>query len=152
MSLAFYLSWCDNSWKNVGTSNHSKQLGELVSLVLTCTLCLFWTVPVSFVASLSNVDALTEMLPFLKWPVENYPWFSSLLALLAPLLLVAFISLLPTILLVFVKFEKLIEIESYQHPSLFSKLAIFTILQVSTHYWLLSSCTMTNTHFFSPSL
>ena len=99
-----------------------------------------------------DVDALTEMLPFLKWPVENYPWFSSLLALLAPLLLVAFISLLPTILLVFVKFEKLIEIESYQHPSLFSKLAIFTILQVSTHYWLLSSYTITNTHFHSPSL
>jgi len=67
--------------------------------------------------------------PFLKWPVENYAWFSSIMALLAPLLLVVFISLLPKILLAFVKLEGHIEIKTMQHPSLFSKLAAFTILQ-----------------------
>jgi hypothetical protein len=72
---------------------------------------------------------LTDLLPFLKAPVENYDWFSSLLALLAPLILVVFISLLPTILLIFHKFEGLIELETMQHPSLFSKLASFTVLQ-----------------------
>ena len=40
-----------------------------------------------------------------------------------------FVSLLPYILLAFVKFEGLIEIETMQHPSLFTKLASFTIIQ-----------------------
>jgi len=117
------------NWKNVGKSNNSKQIGELISLVLTSVLCIFWTIPVGIVASLSNVEGLTELLPFLKAPVETYAWFSSLLALLAPLLLVVFVSLLPMILLTFLKFEGLIEMETYQHPSLFSKLASFTIIQ-----------------------
>lgn len=92
-------------------------------------LCIFWTVPVSFVTSLSNVEALTELLPFLQGPVEKYSWFSALLALLAPLILVVFVSLLPYILLEFVKLEGSIEVVSMQLPSLFQKLAAFTVLQ-----------------------
>ena len=117
------------SWKNVGKSNKSKHFGELMSFVLTVLLCIFWTIPVTFVASISNVESLTDLMPFLKEPVENYTWFSAALALLAPLLLSIFISLLPTILLMFVKLECLIEVETMHHPSLFSKLATFTILQ-----------------------
>ena len=117
------------NWKNVGKSNTSKQIGELTSLVLTTLLCIFWTVPVSFVAGISNVDSLTKMLPFLKQPVEKYGWFSGLMAFLAPLILVVFISLLPKILLAFVKQEGSIVIETYQHSSLFTKMAIFTIVQ-----------------------
>mmetsp|Transcript_29069 Transcript_29069/g.50173 ORF Transcript_29069/g.50173 Transcript_29069/m.50173 type:complete len:1011 (-) Transcript_29069:114-3146(-) len=117
------------NWKNIGRSNFSKQIGELTSMVLTVALCIFWTIPVSFVASLSNVEALTELLPFLKEPVENYAWLAGLLALLAPLLLVVFISLLPYIILFIIKFEGLVEIETMQHPSLFAKLAAFTIVQ-----------------------
>lgn len=117
------------NWKNVGKSNANKQIGELISLALTTVLCIFWTIPVAFVASLSNVEALTELLPFLKAPVENYEWFSALLALLAPLLLTSFVALLPYVILFIIKFEGLIEIETMQHPSLFSKVAAFTIIQ-----------------------
>jgi hypothetical protein len=106
-------------------------------LTSTAVLCLFWTIPVAFVASLSNVEALTELIEPLQYPVDNYPWFSALLAQLAPLLLVAFISVLPYILLAFLKFEALIEIESMQHPSLFSKLAAFTIIQT---FFIVSVC------------
>ena len=49
------------NWNNVGMLNARKQVGELISTLLTVLLCIFWTIPVSFVASLSNVDALTEM-------------------------------------------------------------------------------------------
>jgi len=116
-------------WKNVGTSNKSKQIGELLSLALTVILCLFWTIPVGFVASLSNVESLTELLPFLKPVVENNPWFGQLLAQLAPLILVGFISMLPYILLAFVGLEKSICLASLQSPSLFNKVAWFTIIQ-----------------------
>eukprot|EP00574_Skeletonema_japonicum_P007718 CAMPEP_0201723402 /NCGR_PEP_ID=MMETSP0593-20130828/7476_1 /ASSEMBLY_ACC=CAM_ASM_000672 /TAXON_ID=267983 /ORGANISM="Skeletonema japonicum, Strain CCMP2506" /LENGTH=915 /DNA_ID=CAMNT_0048214515 /DNA_START=220 /DNA_END=2967 /DNA_ORIENTATION=+ len=117
------------NWRNVGKSNHSRQGGELLSSALTFFLCIFWTIPVGFFASLGNVSRLTELLPFLAEPVEKYAWFSALLAQLAPLILVAFIELLPYILLFFSKFEGLIEIESMQHYSLMSKLASFTIIQ-----------------------
>lgn len=53
------------NWKNVGKSNISVQGGELLSLVLTIVLCIFWTIPVGFFASLGNVSRLTEVLPFL---------------------------------------------------------------------------------------
>jgi len=117
------------NWRNVGKSNHSRQLGELLSLVLTVFLCITWTIPVSFFASLGNVSRLTEVLPFLAYPVNKYPWFSELLAQLAPLILVVFLELLPHILLLFSKLEGLIEVESMQHHSLMAKLASFTIIQ-----------------------
>jgi hypothetical protein len=117
------------NWRNVGKSNHSRQLGELFSLVLTIILCIFWTIPVGFFASLGNVSRLTEVLPFLADPVNKYGWFSALLAQLAPLILVVFIELLPHILLLFSKLEGLIEVETMQHHSLMSKLASFTIIQ-----------------------
>lgn len=117
------------NWKNVGKGNRKRKMGQLISLFLTVLLCVFWTTPVSFVASLSNVEALTEIFPFLLDPVMKYPWFANLLAQLAPLILTVFISLLPHILLAFVKLECLVEIESMQHPSLFSKLAFFTLIQ-----------------------
>lgn len=117
------------NWKNVGISSSSKNIGELLSSVFTVVLCIFWTIPVAFVQSISNVQGLTGLLPFLKEPVENNEWIAEALAVLAPLLLLVFISLLPTILLTFVKFECGIEIETLKHPSLFSKLAIFTIVQ-----------------------
>ncbi|KAL7542895.1 hypothetical protein ACHAWF_007273 [Thalassiosira exigua] len=117
------------NWKNVGKNHKSKKIGGLISFALTVALCIFWTIPVGFVASLSNVQSLTKLLPFLQYPVDNYEWFSDVLALLAPLILVVFISLVPYILLAIIKFEGLIEIENMQHPSLFTKLASFTLIQ-----------------------
>lgn len=116
-------------WKNVGVAVKGKQIGELISMTLTILLCLFWTIPVGFVASLSNVESLTGILPFLQPIIDNNPWFGALLAQLAPLILVVFISLLPVILLAFVGLEKHICVATYQHPSLFNKVAWFTIIQ-----------------------
>ena len=117
------------NWSNIGITNHAKQVGELISLAFTGALCIFWTIPVAFVSSFSNVEGLVQIFPFLQEPIEKYPWFSNLMAQIAPLILVCFISILPYILLFFVTFEKPIEIASMQHPSLFSKLAAFTIIQ-----------------------
>jgi len=110
-------------------SSHARHVGELISFGLSISLCIFWTIPVAFVQTISNVKGLTGLLPFLKEPVENNEWVADLLAVLAPLILLVFLSLLPHILLAIVKFERGIEIETFKHPSLFSKLAIFTIVQ-----------------------
>ena len=44
----------DIFWKNVGREHHDLQLGRLTSFALSAMICLFWTVPTSFVAGLSS--------------------------------------------------------------------------------------------------
>ena len=87
----------------------------VVSSVTICICCAYFYVAI--------------YLNFLLKKRSSFRWFAELLAILAPFILVVFVSLLPYILLAFVKFEGLIEIETMQHPSLFTKLASFTIIQ-----------------------
>lgn len=118
----------DIFWSNVGITNKARHLGRLLSFGLTCLLCCFWTVPMSFLASFSNVEALTEQLPFLEDWLEAAPWLEAFLAQLAPLLVIAINGLLPTILGWFAKLEGHIA-ESSLSASLFVKLAWFNIIQ-----------------------
>jgi len=118
----------DILWNNIGKSNKQLQLGKLLSLTLTTTLCLLWTIPVSFVAALNDVDALQDLIPFLEDWIETAPWLSDVLAQLAPLLVVVLIALLPTILLVITKLEGSIS-DSSEQASLFLKLSAFMIIQ-----------------------
>jgi calcium permeable stress-gated cation channel len=48
----------DIFWFNVGRQHKDLQLGMLFSLAATSATCLLWTIPVSFVSSLSSVEAL----------------------------------------------------------------------------------------------
>ena len=61
------------NWGNIGITNHTKQVGELISLALSGALCIFWTIPVAFVSSFSNVEGLVQIFPFLQEPIEKYP-------------------------------------------------------------------------------
>jgi len=118
----------DIFWANVGKSHESLQLGKLAGLCCTIILCLFWTVPVSFIASLTAIDSLTAKLPFLaKW-VEEAPWLAPALAQLAPVMIILLNSMLPMILGEFCKLEGPIS-SSILEASLFVKLAAFMIIQ-----------------------
>lgn len=46
-------------WANVGMAHKVQQVGRWVAIALTTVLCLFWTVIVSFVTSLGEVENLT---------------------------------------------------------------------------------------------
>jgi hypothetical protein len=116
----------DIYWANVGISNKKKQLGMLAGIGLTTLTCLFWTIPVSFVASLSSVSALVELFPFMEDWVAGNPWVEPLLQQLAPLLVMGLISLLPVILITFAKMEAHISASTLD-ASLFTKLAIFMV-------------------------
>jgi calcium permeable stress-gated cation channel len=54
-------------WKNIGMSSRSASLRHLVCIALICVMILFWGVPVAFVGILSNVNRLTENVPFLSF-------------------------------------------------------------------------------------
>ena len=116
----------DLYWGNIGLSHAKKQLGALLGLSLSVLLMLFWTVPVGFVATLSNLSALTEVFPTVGHYIETHPWLANLFAQLAPLFLVVVVAMLPIIL----KLISLLE----GHPSLtaveaslFAKLSWFTV-------------------------
>lgn len=91
-------------------------------------LCLFWTIPVSFIASLTSVEALSAQVPFLGVWIEKAPWLGDFLATLAPLLLILVNSLLPTFLEIFSSLEGPVS-GGVLSASTFTKLAAFTIIQ-----------------------
>ena len=116
----------DIFWANVGKSHESLQLGKLAGLVCTVWLCVFWTIPVSFIASLAEIDSLKESLPFLADWIDVSPWLVPLLAQMAPLMIILINALLPVILGEFCKLEGPIS-SSVLEASLFVKLASFMV-------------------------
>lgn len=115
-------------WKNVGKTNKEKQVGTILSFSLTVLLCLFWTIPISFIASLTSVEALSATVPLIGDWIEKAPWLGEFLATLAPLLLIVVNSLLPIFLAFFSSLEGPVS-EGVLSASTFSKLAAFAIIQ-----------------------
>mmetsp|Transcript_10784 Transcript_10784/g.16622 ORF Transcript_10784/g.16622 Transcript_10784/m.16622 type:complete len:874 (+) Transcript_10784:239-2860(+) len=118
----------DIFWQNVGKTHKQLQVGKLLGFTCTVILCLFWTVPVAFVTSISNVAGLKEQVPFLADWIEKAPWLEPMLEVIAPLFIVILQSMLPAILLEFVKMEGPIS-TSVMEASLFGKLGAFMIIQ-----------------------
>ena len=118
----------DIFWGNVGKSNKSLQVGKLVSATLTALLCLLWTVPVAFIASMTAVESLKGTIPILAVWSEAWPPLDMVLAQLAPLALILVKALLPFLLGEFSKLEGPVS-SSVLETSLFFKLALFQIIQ-----------------------
>jgi hypothetical protein len=118
----------DIFWMNVGKNHKSLQTGKLLSFTLTAVLCIFWTIPVAFIVTLTEVESLKKTLTFLEDWVEAWPALEGILAQLAPLILIAIKELLPIILGIFSALEGPVS-SSVLEASLFYKLAIFEIIQ-----------------------
>ena len=133
----------DIFWGNVGKSHKVLQVGKLLSFSLTALLCLVWTVPIALIASMTEVQSLKVLLPFLGAWSEAWPPLDLVLAQVAPLILILVKMLLPFLLGVFSKMEGPVS-ASVLEASLFYKLAMFAIIQtffVSTVSGSLSSIT-----------
>jgi hypothetical protein len=114
-------------WRNVGLPSKARKTGRLLSLAATTALCFFWSIPVAFISSLTEVNSLKEKLPLLgKW-VEAVPSLENILALLAPLLLLALNEgILPTFLTLFSTWEGHIAGPQLE-ASTFVKLSAFVV-------------------------
>uniref|UniRef100_K3W856 CSC1/OSCA1-like 7TM region domain-containing protein n=1 Tax=Globisporangium ultimum (strain ATCC 200006 / CBS 805.95 / DAOM BR144) TaxID=431595 RepID=K3W856_GLOUD len=87
----------DVVWENVGVSYNTKSYWLLISVALTSAIILFWTIPTSFVVSLSKVKALSEKWAWLGRLVKDHPWIGSVLEQLSPLMLSVMSALAPII-------------------------------------------------------
>mmetsp|Transcript_5085 Transcript_5085/g.7503 ORF Transcript_5085/g.7503 Transcript_5085/m.7503 type:complete len:139 (+) Transcript_5085:3-419(+) len=114
----------DIYWQNVGLPHQTQQIGYLIAQIFTTGLCLFWTVPVAFVSSFSEVDSLKNMIPSLEEAINNYRWIEPLLAQLNPLLIILLKMMLPYILTKFCEREGHIS-KTELNASLLTKLALF---------------------------
>ena len=91
-------------------------------------LCLLWTIPIAFFASLSSVAALREQIPFVDQLLTAMPWLEPIFQLLAPLLVKIVNALLPVILEFLSMFEGPVG-ESVLQASLFAKISALMIIQ-----------------------
>lgn len=114
-------------WANVGKTHKSLQIGKLISVALTTLLCLFWTAVITFAASLSSVEGLREI-DFIDNALNKMPWLVPVLAQIAPFVVVAVNALLKVFLTIFSSLEFPVSVAILE-SSLFSKLAIFMIIQ-----------------------
>ena len=85
-------------WLNVSRTHKDLQVGMLLSLTMTIALCLVWTIPISFFASLSNASAVREDVDWLDDLLNKYPGLVRFTEQIAPLLVVLLNALLPKIL------------------------------------------------------
>jgi hypothetical protein len=115
-------------WTNLGKTHKELQLGRLFSFAATTAICLLWTIPMAFFASLSSVEGLKEQFGWVEDAIDAYPPLEPILEQLAPLFVVLFNSLLPVILEAVTMLELPIS-GSLLEPSMFIKLATFMIIQ-----------------------
>jgi hypothetical protein len=116
-------------WRNVGLPDKARRTGSLLSFAATSTLCLFWSFPVAFISSLTEVNSLKKNLPRLGEMIEKSPALEMFFALLAPLLLLGLNeAVLPVTLKWFAQWEGHISSPRLE-ASLFRKLSAFQIIQ-----------------------
>ena len=66
----------DIIWEYVGITHKQQQIYYLLAQAATIFTCIFWTIPVSFIASLSELEHLKGIIPGLDKALENHAWLS----------------------------------------------------------------------------
>lgn len=89
----------DVIWENLGQSLRTRSIRRAISAVLAFLLIALWTIPVAFVASIANLDAIVEFAPFLSG-VYSLPKavLGIIQGILPPLGLAILMTILPIIL------------------------------------------------------
>lgn len=54
-------------WKNLGTSYSSRKVKIIIATIIIWVMIIFWAIPVAFVGALSNINYLTNKLPWLSF-------------------------------------------------------------------------------------
>ena len=83
-------------WKNVTLSLQNRLSKASVATVFIIALVIFWSIPVTIVGTLSNINYLTDKVKFLRFINDLPPWILGLITgLLPPYLLSTLVSYVP---------------------------------------------------------
>ena len=94
----------DIEWNNTSKNPKQRKVGGIISWSLTIGLIIIWSIPVSFVGAVSNVDALCETASWLAW-ICTIPEavLGIIKGVLPPVLLAVLFMLLPIVLRLWIK-------------------------------------------------
>lgn len=120
----------DIDWDNMRLFWWERITRKLIALAAIIALIIFWAIPVAFVGVISNINNLTEKLPWLGW-IQNLPdW---LLGVVTGLLPTIMLSLLMTLLPMFIRgMAKIAGCVSFQHTEDFTQNCYFGFLTVNS--------------------
>lgn len=120
----------DIDWDNMRLFWWERITRKFIALAIIIALIIFWAIPVAFVGVISNINNLTEKLPWLGW-IQNLPdW---LLGVVTGLLPTIMLSLLMTILPMFIRaMAKIAGCVSFQHTEDFTQTCYYGFLQVNS--------------------
>eukprot|EP00282_Hemiselmis_andersenii_P025586 CAMPEP_0172001976 /NCGR_PEP_ID=MMETSP1041-20130122/3163_1 /TAXON_ID=464988 /ORGANISM="Hemiselmis andersenii, Strain CCMP439" /LENGTH=752 /DNA_ID=CAMNT_0012655665 /DNA_START=42 /DNA_END=2296 /DNA_ORIENTATION=- len=116
-------------WDNVGLPGSRVSLGRILAKIASLAMSLLWTIPMSFIASLTEVENLTNLLPFLVDVFDKAPWITFLFNLLSPLLIVWVILQIPKIMRMFSMWEGHVSATDVGAAT-YAKVVFFTLTQV----------------------
>ncbi|KAL6249411.1 phosphate metabolism protein 7 [Rhinocladiella similis] len=88
-------------WSNLGITWKTRTIRNIASLAAVVALIIFWSIPVAFVGSVSQISYLTEVAPFLKF-INNCP--EVILGVITNLLPTIMLSLLMSLVPVIMRF------------------------------------------------
>lgn len=93
-------------WENLVISPFEKKVRGVVGSTMVFCLVVFWTIPVAFASSLSNLENLESFIPGLSWLLDELPALANFLAGFLPgLALTIFKAILPIILMAISKLK-----------------------------------------------
>lgn len=83
-------------WKNLSVTKASRKVKILIATIIIWLMILFWTIPVAFVGILSNINYLTNKVPFLSF-INSIPQviLGVVTGLLPVILLAVLMALVP---------------------------------------------------------
>jgi calcium permeable stress-gated cation channel len=83
-------------WKNVTLSLQNRLSKASIATVFITALIIFWSIPVTIVGTLSNINYITDKVKFLRFINDLPPWILGLITgLLPPYLLSTLVSYVP---------------------------------------------------------
>lgn len=86
-------------WGNLGVSYASRKSKIILATIAVWVLIIFWAIPVAFVGILSNINYLTNKVPFLSFINDIPPVILGLVTSLLPVILLAVLMALVPIIL-----------------------------------------------------
>ena len=86
-------------WSNLGVTYASRKSKIIVATIAVWVMIIFWAIPVAFVGILSNINYLTNKVPFLSFINDIPPVILGLVTSLLPVILLAVLMALVPIVL-----------------------------------------------------
>ncbi|SSD60205.1 related to Phosphate metabolism protein 7 [Saccharomycodes ludwigii] len=107
----------DIVWDNIDTTKAERYYRRIIGNIILCLMIIFWAVPVAVIGCISNINFLTDRVPFLRF-INNMPdvIMGIITGLLPTILLALLMSLVPIFVRAIGRFSKLLtkqEIEKH---------------------------------------